>query len=339
VTPTHSLEPKNPFPAVEDTPAKPKDLDWQTSDLNIHDLELLHHWTANAYAGFGDSPGDDLVWRDEVTRLGLLYPFLMRGILAVSALHLARLHPTQKEHYLSLGAFHQNLALPCYRYLLSDIANRMDQDNCHAVLFCGELITSYAFARPHSPGSFVFAGLCSSTGVPEWLRLQRGMRSVREAARKGVRECWQAVRMRDMPDFVDFELSPDDGHLAALEEKLELLEAASPEEESEKDLWKETLMLLRKSFAVAYQYSEALGFKSAVLLWCEMAPSGYLENLAILKPVALVLLAYVCALMKKCDHHWYINGAPERIINEVSGILNDKWREWIEWPTQVVHNL
>jgi hypothetical protein len=96
----------------------PKDINNSTTELNLGDLELLHNWTTGAYAGFGDKGGEEKLWQDDIPRMALAYPFLMHGILAVSALHLGRTRPEKKLHYLAIAAYNQNLALPSYRYLV-----------------------------------------------------------------------------------------------------------------------------------------------------------------------------------------------------------------------------
>jgi hypothetical protein len=78
----------------------PKDINNSTTELNLGDLELLQNWTMAAYTGLGEKPGDQKVWQDEIPRMGLANPYLMRGILAVSALHLSRMRPLEKSHYL-----------------------------------------------------------------------------------------------------------------------------------------------------------------------------------------------------------------------------------------------
>jgi hypothetical protein len=71
----------------------PKDVNNSTTELNLGDLELLQNWTMAAYIGFGEKPDNEKVWQDEIPRKGITHPFLMRGILAVSALHLSRTRP------------------------------------------------------------------------------------------------------------------------------------------------------------------------------------------------------------------------------------------------------
>ena len=278
------------------------------------------------------------MWRDEIPRLALKQPFLMRGLLAVSALQLARLLPAQKDHYLAVAAHHQNLALPSYRYIVEDIAHRMTRENCHAILAFGHLTTAYAFASQHPPGSVLFAGMCSSTGVPEWLYLLRGARGILAMAKDWIADGPLKFSHRGLPETVDVSLSPEDFQLAALGDEIDNLGTASPEEHQELDIYREALFLLRQAFAIPYQPVEILGVKFAVFIWVEVVPAEFLELLSSLKPVALVILAHLCVLLKKCEKFWYMKGAAERIIFEVNNILKEGWRHWIAWPLQMVQN-
>ena len=46
-----------------------------------------------AHTGFGDREGDEKLWQAEIPGIALEHPLLMRGILAVSKLHLWRTKP------------------------------------------------------------------------------------------------------------------------------------------------------------------------------------------------------------------------------------------------------
>lgn len=279
------------------------------------------------------------MWRDEIPRIALKQPFLMRGLLAVSALQLARLNSAQKEHYLAVAAHHQNLALPSYRYLIEDIGQRMTPDNCHAIVAFSHLTTAYAFASPHPPGSILFAGLCSSTGVPEWIYLLRGARGILVAAKDWIADGPLHTSFRGLPETIDVFLSPEDFRLSALGVEIDSLQVTTPEEQHELDIYRESLFLLRQAFAIPYQPGETLDVKFAVFLWVEIVPTEYLEFLSSLKPLALVILAHLCVLLKKCDSFWYVKGAAERIVYEVNNILEESWRPWIAWTLRMAqHN-
>ncbi|KUJ07404.1 uncharacterized protein LY89DRAFT_365946 [Mollisia scopiformis] len=319
----------------------PKDVNNSTSELNLGDLGLLHDWTlpSGAYTGFADSPGSEHLWQVEVPQMALQHPFLMRGILAVSALHISRVKPEEKPHYLQVAAYHQNLALPSYRYLVEDLNARMNKENAGAILAFAQITTAYAFASPHPPGSILFAGLCASTGVPEWVYLLRGCRKIMTIAKDWISSGPLVFQNQVLDEPIDLSLSPDDYHLVALEQQIDSLPVSSPDDDEEIEVFREALSLLRRSFALPWQPGNTLGPKYSCFIWVDLVPQRYLELLSILRPVALVLLSYQCVLLHQCDHNWYIKGAAKRIIGEVyNNIFGGNWRPWIAWPMQRILN-
>ncbi|KIH95297.1 hypothetical protein SPBR_03914 [Sporothrix brasiliensis 5110] len=59
-------------------------------EFDLMDLRLLHHYTMHVHATLDPTaaPVQQRIWQDTVLRLGFDHPFLLRGILALSALHL-----------------------------------------------------------------------------------------------------------------------------------------------------------------------------------------------------------------------------------------------------------
>jgi hypothetical protein len=64
-----------------------------------------------------------------VPRLGLAYPLVMHGILAMAATHLSRLRPSRQCHYAMIAASKHSVSIPEFRSALGSINER----NCDAV--------------------------------------------------------------------------------------------------------------------------------------------------------------------------------------------------------------
>lgn len=245
--------------------------------------------------------------------------------------------------YLAVAAYHQNLTLPSYRYLVEDLEHRMDKEIVQAIVAFGRLTIAYAFASPHPPGSILFAGLCASTGVPEWVSLLRGSRGVVSISNNfNIQHGQLPSHLNVIQDFdgsIDLSLSPDDVHLAALEEELNKLPLSGPDEVEEMGIFREAMAMLRRAFALPWQPGDHLGVKISVFTWVGSVPRRYLELLSILRPVALVILCYMSVMLKDCERYWYIQGAAGRIVSEVyQNILGEDWRAWIAWPMQRILN-
>ncbi|KAK2470065.1 hypothetical protein H9L39_18213, partial [Fusarium oxysporum f. sp. albedinis] len=76
-------------------------------------------------------------------------PFVMHGLLALSAAHKAHLLPSERETYLSVSAYHQSLGLEAFRPLLPEIS----RDNWKPMFCYASIVALYACLLPTSEPS------------------------------------------------------------------------------------------------------------------------------------------------------------------------------------------
>jgi hypothetical protein len=72
---------------------------------------LLHHYTAATYLTLGQNPTLQTLWRVTIPQIGFSYPYVLRAILAISALHLVYLQQEERAHYVAQAAYHHEVAL------------------------------------------------------------------------------------------------------------------------------------------------------------------------------------------------------------------------------------
>lgn len=71
-------------------------------------LELMHHYTTHTCSTLSSSPALSNFWKVSVPRLALGHEYLMRAVLAVSALHMSHHRPSQRNLYVSAALdYHQ----------------------------------------------------------------------------------------------------------------------------------------------------------------------------------------------------------------------------------------
>ena len=80
--------------------------------------ECMHHYNTGLY-WLGAREEVIHLWRDYIPQQALEHPFLMHGLLAYAALHLAYLKPGSSFKYLRLCDKHQAIALQKFRSILS----------------------------------------------------------------------------------------------------------------------------------------------------------------------------------------------------------------------------
>lgn len=86
------------------------------------DMELLHFWTTQSSEGFIDFPDCVELFRTTVVEIAFEYPFLMHELLALSALHLARLRPEKSKEYVQSSDAHAATALNLFQPQIASLS-------------------------------------------------------------------------------------------------------------------------------------------------------------------------------------------------------------------------
>ena len=111
----------------------------------VADLELMHHYSSDTFrAGLGTRPEVQHLWWDYIPKQALTHVFLMHGLLALSALHLAFEQPNRSAHYLQLCDKHQSIALNKFRAILS---SEIDPEVADALFALASTISVSSMAR------------------------------------------------------------------------------------------------------------------------------------------------------------------------------------------------
>lgn len=167
------LEPSPSSSEVPREPGVPADTEeW------LADLELMHHYGSST-ADIGASMRPDVrdIWRQYVPQQALKHPFLMHGILALSALHLAYLQQYKAPRYLRLSDKHQALALKQFRSIL---AADINEDVSDALFALSATISVCSMARACAQAELTPGEPKAMTmeDVSEYFFLTRGVRDV-----------------------------------------------------------------------------------------------------------------------------------------------------------------
>lgn len=135
----------------------------------------MHHYSTVTSLTFVDRPSWREIWQDEVPREALKHPFLMHGLLSVTALHIAHLNQngsSRKDAYIRAAAKHQDQALSSSRQVLGNISPQ----NCNALIAFACFVAVFAFASPR-PTSMNFHHFA------EVMTLLRGISAICNTAR------------------------------------------------------------------------------------------------------------------------------------------------------------
>ncbi|KAH6974775.1 hypothetical protein EDB80DRAFT_830602 [Ilyonectria destructans] len=125
--------------------ASPPDGQWPQYDTS-HDLELLHHYPTCTYLTLASDSSLEHTWQVCIPQIAYSHPFLMHGLLAMSACHLAVLEPAGAERYTNLATRHYASAIGLFRPMLENI----QEANAVPVIAFSTLIADLSFAMRHA---------------------------------------------------------------------------------------------------------------------------------------------------------------------------------------------
>jgi hypothetical protein len=85
------------------------------------DLELMHNFTTYTCTTLASDPAVRQFMRTTAVHMAANCEYVMRSILAVSALHLSRFRPSSKKTYLERAMQHHQAATSTALQLMSDL--------------------------------------------------------------------------------------------------------------------------------------------------------------------------------------------------------------------------
>lgn len=301
----------------------------QLPNLNMLDLELFHNFSTSTALSLSCDPILKNLWRIKVPQIGLSHGFVMRGILALSAMHLAHFRPERRDFYVSHAALQHQLALREAAAVLPNVTT----DNCTAIYIFSAITCIYKLATPRKPGDFLLVG---EPGITEWMSLFRGVRVIIESADEALSSgplapMFQAGRRR-----VQLRESHriEDDHLS----ELRSLILRSTFDSRLAEVYARAIDELQKSFGRYHspELPQQSYETSDVFVWIFEVSDEYLMLLREKAQEALTIFAYLCVLFKRLEHFWWMEGWSLHLMSGIYEALDEEHRLWIRWPIEEI---
>ncbi|KAL9608669.1 MAG: hypothetical protein Q9167_006521 [Letrouitia subvulpina] len=291
-------------------------------ELALLDLRLMHQYTSKTCFTVSATEGLDDIWQNFVPELALQFDFLMHGLLALSAIHLA-VGPSKQKSYEEYAIRHQNAALISFR----PVVDRITPTNCEAFFIFSVLAVRFAFGIRQV--STIDWENDSIDGILEIYALLRGVAVIVAPAITWIEQGRLAPvlrhRFRYTASFEHEKMAED------IERALNRLDEyngaqADPEDEPVKISRSSTIKSLRVCFRQLSMYSNDQG---CILFWITSIESSYIELLKSRDPMALAIFAYFGVALHDAGDSWWSNGWGKRVVEIISCILDDQWHDLI----------
>ncbi|KAJ5247212.1 hypothetical protein N7468_002195 [Penicillium chermesinum] len=293
--------------------------------LDAVDSLTLEHYFYSSYKSFANNETEP-IWLKVVADLAHDHLFLLKGILACTALHMAHLYPAQRKTFILRTYAHQDVALPLFR----DAIDHPTAQNCDAIMTFAYLLVTLSLAEvmgnANAPLLLVNErgeSEARSDALPQWLYFLRS----------------GCVMLCDVWDRV--ETGPVSALAYAWDVELDRFMSFVPKDGS----WSEDIISVYYDAAVAlaeaFAYMEQTPSPDTSTwhilgLWPVRVEDEFLELLFQKHPGALILLAHYCIIFKKIEDHWYLDAKPSKLISSITEMLDARYHASVREAEDIV---
>jgi hypothetical protein len=295
-----------PSPAISsksDPSPQPKSL-----KLDIKGLKLIHNFTASTFSTLSDQGEIKSLWQIQVPELAFTHTFLLRMILAVSALHWY--HKTLDSQYLPYAYQQYEESLRVSAQALVQISS----SNCDALYACSALGFIYELGTLCDSKSLLYD---TSGALAHWMVHARGVRTIvgsswRDLLSGVLRPIFNRQSLQGGSNSTELCLDEFVGYIRSSDVEARNL----------------SVYLITIQELVKWSKIIDVGFFG----WMCQTSDEFASLLARKDPFALVIFAHSCVLLECGEPRYWIGRWAKGLLEEVNGYLEPPLRVWLEWP-------
>jgi hypothetical protein len=281
----------------------------------------------NEMLNLGISVGDYSSNMSVAFKIGLKSPCLLHQLLALSARHLAYLHPECSASYLHQAVTLQTRAVSLFNATWTDV----DQSSCVDVLFfsaiLGHHLLADTLAKRDQGGIEAFI-----THYIQCIEMHRGIYTIALTA-------WPLLQESDLGPILshtaEFTSRPPRG--SHCQQIRQLVDGADGLGEKDKEACRVAINYLQVGFDSVAAEEEKHGIRHQMIYsWTLLAPPEFTSLLAVKRPEVLILLSYYAVLLHYGRNMWQVGDTGEYILGIIVDYLGPEWDPWFEYPRQMV---
>ncbi|KAF7591050.1 hypothetical protein BBP40_002010 [Aspergillus hancockii] len=291
--------------------------------LDLNQLKLIVRWQNVTHRFFSRNEETQHVWQVLVVEEALNTPFLMHGILAVSALHLSlsEVEP-QKGFWLEMATAHKGQALPPFLENLHDV----NPTNSKAMMALSSLVVAFAFGSALTGVSDADRPCLDS--LNNIFVLCRGVQQIISASAY-LRQSNFAPLFNPTPPHIDL---PDRAR-ESLNHLDQLNTAFGLGGDHDTATYTRVIGQLRE--LSVHTYAQPTGMMLAAA-WAIRATPGYLSYVQQKEPFSLVIHAHYCTFLHISRENPFLQSWGSCVLRDIYHLLDSTWRPHISWPVSEV---
>ncbi|KAH8590093.1 hypothetical protein B0O99DRAFT_522052 [Bisporella sp. PMI_857] len=305
--------------------------------MKARDFELMHHFCTTTWSTMGMREDMRQVWRVVIPQEGYSHPFLMHGILALSALHKAYLLPDKRLRYLTLGAHHYTCGQGVYRKLMANVT-----DENWKPIFCFALILIAYVRSPPATRSEKYAIEDPILVILELFFMIRGLKAIlapytlrfRKTNLSPLATAVWFVEETDVTDAnLSLEFSPLPSNTFEVLADLRFFMRSQANLANREDI-DEAISKLRIMTVQIAESGTNIEF-ATFMIWPYFLPDTFVLDIKEKRPHALVVLAYFVPFLAILERdYWFFKGMGRNLLNQIDACLEDHsaLRVYLDWP-------
>jgi hypothetical protein len=255
--------------------------------------------------------------------------YLLDGILALSALHIARYNPGRRNILIPYAIERHSASLSKASPLLAMVT---PQSSPPLFVF-GVLTLYYSMAQPIQEDDELIFG---NGVIPEWLYLMRGIETV-VMAEASVFSSPVSLIFRSTWGSLDYWKTHTPEQFPVLTELNDRICAEIPDGRERQVVLQEAVVALSRSYSFLYgrnfkDQDKLRGFYE----WLFEISDAYLGLLKSGDNGALCVLAFYAVLVKDLEKYWWIEGWAVHLIRGIYMLLDGEHQLWIRWAIEEI---
>ncbi|KAF1954337.1 hypothetical protein CC80DRAFT_567533 [Byssothecium circinans] len=290
------------------------------SDMSITDLRLLHHWSTSTCMQMSPEIERVKAWQHAHTEVALDHPFLLRGILAVAAVHKAVTKPdSDRKTLITQADDHISKALVTYR---QNMAQPKPETAVAMFLLSTVLVAYYLAATQLETQTDPISTMC--------IRLLQGVRAVVQSHSS------QVLNSQIYKDLVVDKPAPIGAD--PVEEVLRLKKLAKTKKTQAGEVYTKAIGDLNDAFVRVRNCSPDDDTVTIALAWSSDLSEPFIQLLVAHDPIAVLIFSHFAVLVSECCDNWWLRNFPQRIVLVTQKLLmsTPELLEYLDWPLQAI---
>lgn len=293
----------------------------------VRDLELMHKFSTETYESLCTGQSEFHAWQVIIPRHALQYDFLMNGILALAALHIATtIDPPASWAYIDTALQYHSLSFAPFRSAIDNLTPL----NCEAVLAQSIVTTVIGIALPRLTAERDESPSMTENIVVVFELLQ-GVKKIITIGRSWIKLNLFTHKEDSYDHYATLDTATQTAltRLATLND--EMLAMTDPVQHK---INTEVVSHLRRCYARFVSTDDPAN----VLAWLAAVDKGFVENVRRRQPFPLLVLMHWGVLLGELHgQRWWARESGRALVSELLQALRPgdiQWKDALLWPQE-----